>query len=250
MNNNKLAEQLNAALGLSMAPVAIAFADEVPASVSGFDGVVPAGCSFWEKAMTQTFATGTLDHALCAIGIHTHNLAGAPASQTAELQDSLAAMMGLGYVQEQEVAAIPVMQQASSHVIYGPLAKFPLAADVVMLFANAQQGLILSEAVARIDATAAPAMGRPACAVIPQVINSGRAAVSLGCCGARAYLGALSDNVALWALPGSKLAQYCEQIVLLGTANSMLSQFHQRRGRDIATGERPSVAESLQRLAE
>ena len=33
-----------------------------------------------------------------------------------------------------------------------------------------------------------PAMGRPACAVVPQAINSGQAALSLGCCGARAYL--------------------------------------------------------------
>lgn len=250
MQHNKFAQQLTDSLNLSMTPVAIAFSDGLPDELASFDAVVPAGCSFWEKAMTQTFVTTTDDHALCAVGMHTHQMADAPATQMVELQASLAAMIGLDYVREAEVAAIPVMQKPSRHVVYGPLADFPLAADCVLLFANAQQGLILSEALARVDEASAPAMGRPACAVIPQVINSDRAAVSLGCCGARAYLGALSDNVALWALPGSKLADYCQQIETLGKANGILAQFHQRRGGDIASGERPSVEQSLQRLAE
>jgi uncharacterized protein (DUF169 family) len=92
-------------------------------------------------------------------------------------------------------------------------------------------------------------MGRPACAVVPQVLNHGHAAMSLGCCGARAYLDAWSDSVALWALPGSKLDQYCEQIEVFARANKTLSAFHERRRKDVESGERPTVRESLQRLS-
>ena len=92
-------------------------------------------------------------------------------------------------------------------------------------------------------------MGRPACAVIPQVLNQGYAALSLGCCGARAYLDALSDSVAMWAFPGSKLDQYCEQIAVLARAYKTLTAFHARRREDVEAGQRPTVQESLRRLA-
>ena len=76
---------------------------------------------------------------------------------------------------------------------------------MVLLFADARQGLVLSEAIARVDGGVPPAMGRPACAALPQAFNHGVAAMSLCCGGARAYLDALSDDTALWALPGSRL---------------------------------------------
>ena len=46
-----------------------------------------------------------------------------------------------------------------------------------------------------------PAMGRPSCAVVPQAANSTGSAPSMGCCGARAYLDVLTDDV-LSAVPG------------------------------------------------
>ena len=121
----------------------------------------------------------------------------------------------------EEVAAIPVLQREVGHAVYGPLADFPLSAEIVLLFAHAQQGLILSEAAARVDEGVPAAMGRPACAVVPQVVNQGRAAMSLGCCGARAYLDAMSDDVALWALPAGNLEAYCKEIGILANANTV-----------------------------
>ena len=107
---------------------------------------------------------------------------------------------------------------------------------------------MLSEALARVDGAVAPAMGRPACAAVPHAVNRGTSALSLGCCGARAYLDAMSDDVALWALPGSGLEAYCEQIAVLAGANRILTTFHERRRQDVESGERPSVRESLARL--
>ena len=244
------AEQLMSSLELSLPPVAIAFCDVVPDDVPMFEGVVPAGCAFWPQATARTFATAARDHALCAIGIHTHNLSGAAASQPDELQASLKAMMGLDYVREEEIAAIPVMQHKLAHALYGPLADFPVQPEVVLVFAHAQHGLILSEAVARVDGGTPPAMGRPACAIVPHVLNQRRAAMSLGCCGARAYLDALTDDVALWALPAHCLDQYCEQIAAFADANRTLTVFHQRRRQDVESGQRPTVEQSLERLSE
>ena len=242
------ADRLTAALALTLPPIAIAFPDAVPDDVPEFDGTVPAGCVFWEEAATRTFATSAVHHALCSIGIHTHHLAGAPASQPAELGAALEAMMGLDYVREEEVSAIPVLGREAKHAVYGPLREFPVDPDVVLLFTDSRQGLVMSEAVARVDGEVAPAMGRPACAAVPHAVNAGTAAMSLGCCGARAYLDALSDDVALWALPASRIDEYGEQIGVLAEANRTLAAFHERRRQDVESGERPTVHESLARL--
>ena len=248
-NYRKWADDLMHFLNLSLPPIAISFSDCIPAGVTTFDGVVPAGCVFWQLAATRTFVTSAKDHELCSIGVHTHHMAQASASHQDELKQALEVMSGLDYVRAEEVAAIPVVQREVRHVIYGPLADFPLDPEVVLLFAHARQGLILSEAAARVDKGMPPAMGRPACAVVPQVLNQGSAAMSLGCCGARAYLDALSDNVSMWAFPGGKLDQYCEQIAVLARANQTLTTFHTRRREDIESGERPTVQESLERLS-
>src|SRR6266536_6687074 len=213
-NHAKVAEDLISSLELALPPIAVSFADVAPANVPSYDSVVPAGCVFWQQAATRTFVTSAQDHALCSIGVHTHHLAEPAPSQQTELAEALKAMNNLDYVRPEEVAAIPVIKREVKHVIYGPLADFPLDPEVVLLFAHSQQGLVLSEAAGRVDKGVPPAMGRPACAVVPQVLNHGYAAMSLGCCGARAYLDALSDSVALWAFPGSKLDQYCEQIAV------------------------------------
>ena len=246
---SELADQLTTSLKLALPPIAIAFSDAAPAGVPAFDGTVPAGCSFWQEAATRTFATSAADHALCSIGIHTHHLTPAPETHGSELQEALQAMSGLDYVRDEEVAAIPVLKREARHAVYGPLAEFPLTAELVLLFAHAQQGLILSEAVARVDEGIPAAMGRPACAVVPQVINQGRAAMSLGCCGARAYLDAMSDDVALWALPAGKLDAYCKEIGILANANTILTVFHERRRSDVEAGQRPTVQDSLARLS-
>ena len=245
---SEIAQALSESLDLSMPPIAVAFADQAPVGVPAYNGLAPAGCSFWEEAAKGAFCTSTTDHELCAIGVHTHSLAGASESFSTELGDALKVMAELDYVTDAEVAEIPVLKQSAKHVVYSPLAQTPLAPDVVLLFVNSRQGLVISEAAQRVDGGAAPAMGRPACAVIPQVVNSNQAALSLGCCGARAYLDAMADHVALWAFPGANLTEYVDQITSLGKANSTLATFHERRRADVEAGQRPTIKDSLARL--
>ena len=244
-----IADELVSALQLSLPPIAVSFPDVPPPNVSRFEGMVPAGCAFWQQAASRTFITTAKDHALCSIGVHTHHLANPVPSHQAELAEALKAMSGLDYVRAEEVAAIPVIKREVNFVMYGPLAEFPIDPDVALLFAHARQSLIVSEAVARVDNAAAPAMGRPACAALPHALNGGNAAMSLGCCGARAYLDALNDSVAMWALPGAKLERYCAEINALARANQILTTFHQRRREDVEAGKQPTVRESIERLS-
>ncbi len=239
---------MNECLGLRLPAIAVTVADEVPDGVSAFDGNAPGGCSFWERAASGAFATSTDDHSLCAIGVYTHNLAG-PSEQTqAELGGVLKVMQDMTYVRAEDVAAIPKLENEAKHVIYAPLHDAPVAPDVVLLFADGAQGLIIAEAAQQVENGLPPALGRPACAVVPQVINTSRAAVSLGCCGARAYLDAMTDDVSLWALPGANLAAYAERVGALTQANQVLATFHSLRRQDVEAGKKPSLDESLERL--
>ncbi len=242
--SDTVAQGLMSALNLGLAPVAVTLTNDVPEGVKPFDDAVAAGCSFWEHAATRSFSTDAKDHALCSIGVHTVNLSGAPPSQPEELKTTLKVLNDLDYVRDEEVAAIPVLDRSVSHVVYQPLAEAN-GADVVVLFAHARHSLVITEAVQQVEAGMPPAMGRPACAMIPQVANQGRAAMSLGCCGARAYLDGLTDDVALWALPGKNIQAYAERIVKLASANATLKQFHDKRRARVANGDRPTVAESL-----
>jgi uncharacterized protein (DUF169 family) len=248
MNYLDASQVLTNRLSLLQAPVAVCFTDSIPANISRHVGRAPAGCRFWEDGAQAAFVTSAADHNLCAIGAYTHNLRQSE-DLAPDLGDALRVFSDLGYVTRQDVPLIPVLASAPDYVVYSPLGRTLLPPDVVLLFVNANQALILTEATQQVESQSPPAMGRPACAVIPQVMNTGRAALSLGCCGARAYLDLLTDNVALFAIPGAKLKHYVERIDALTNANQVLSKFHQIRRRDVENGRVPSVKDSLAALA-
>jgi uncharacterized protein (DUF169 family) len=245
---SQLAANLATFLDLRQPPVAISFTESIPAGLGAHEGRVAAGCRFWQDAATTAFATSAADHSMCSIGVYTHNLPFSAAA-SADLQDALKVFAELDYVRAEDIAAIPVLKMQPAYVVYGPLDQTPLPPDVVLLFVDARQTLILSEAVQQVEQGNPPAMGRPACAVIPQVMNTGRAALSLGCCGARAYLDVLTDDVAIFAIPGNKVQAYAERIEALAKANGVLSKFHEIRRHHIAAGGAPSIKDSLAALA-
>ncbi len=239
-----IASALTDALNLSLPPISVSFTDQVPSSVPVFSGTVPAGCRFWQEAADRVFATVAQDHELCAIGVYTHNLESTPAQQK-DLGDALKVFADLGYVRPADLPFIPVLNRKVKAVIYGPLAAVPVASDVVLLFVKADQTLILSEAAQQLENAMPPAMGRPACAVVSQAYNTGRTAMSGGCCGARAYLDMLTPEVAMFAVPGSILEAFTERVVELAKANQILTAFHKLRRGQVESGERPSVQDSL-----
>ncbi len=153
MKDANLNERLTSALSLTVPPLAITFSDE-PVGASTPDAPVPAGCSFWELGTKQSLTTSAADHQFCPIGVHTHNLRDAMASHGTELETALGAMTGLGYVKPDEVAGIPVMSESYAYVTYGPLADTKGSVSVVLVVADANRSLTLTEAVARVDGAA------------------------------------------------------------------------------------------------
>lgn len=244
---SKAAATLTESLDLQQAPVAICFSDSIPARVEKHFGRAPAGCRFWQDAARRAFATSMVDHNLCAIGVYTHNLQPS-VSQQIDLNDALRVFGNIEYVRLEDLPSIPVLRSRPNYIVYAPLAETPLAPDVVVLFVNASQTLILSEATQQVENQNPPALGRPACGIVPQVMNTGRAALSLGCCGARAYLDVLTDQVAIFAIPGAKLDLYVSRIESLAKANAMLAKFHGIRRRDVEAGRVPTVKDSLAAL--
>ena len=244
----KISEQMCRSLRLAQTPISVSLTDEMPDEIPRFDGTAAAGCQFWENAADGPLATSTPDHEMCAIGVHTHQMAGASETCQQELGEVLGVLGELDYVREEDVARIPVMSRTTKHAVYAPLAKAPLPPDVVLLFADASTGLIIAEAVEQVEEGIPPALGRPACAAVPQAINTGRAALSLGCCGARAYLDVMKDDVAMWVIPGEKIGAYAERFDALAKANDILGKFHAMRREDVESGSRPSLQESLARL--
>lgn len=241
------AARLQAALDLPLAPVAVSFSDQSPETVTAPSKPVPAGCVFWQQGAEAAVVTTAKDHALCAIGVHTHNLADPVPSQGAELGAVLGVLGQMTYVRPEDIPGIPTLASQPRYVVYQPLAGAS-SADVVLLLARNRQSLVLSEATSQVDGAIAPAMGRPACAVVPQAVNSGNAAMTFGCCGARAYLDTFADDIAIWALPAAKLDAYTERIEKIAEANRVLTQFHRLRGADVAAGATPTYAESLTRM--
>ena len=243
-----IAKTLMESLNLRVAPVAVCLTGEPPEGVPGPSETAAAGCMFWEWGAKGAFATSAKDHAKCTVGMYTHHMPLATDSEQQDLNDSLKVFGDLGYVRPEDISAIPVLKDEPKYVVYAPLASTPLPPSTVLLFANARQSLAVTEAVQQVEPGVPPALGRPACAVIPQAVNSGKPALSLGCCGARAYLDVLTDDFALWALPGARIAEYADRIQVLSQANSILTQFHQIRRTDIEAGQSPSVQESIARL--
>jgi uncharacterized protein (DUF169 family) len=242
-----LADRLTRALALSDPPVAVCLAEAVPAGVRRWSGNAPAGCFFWQEAAAGAFATEPRDHDSCAIGTFTHNLEATPAHE-ADRRDALKVFADLKYVTADDLAMIPVLATRPRAVVYAPLAATPLPPDIVLLLVRADQSLILSEASQSLERGLPPAMGRPACAVIPQVKNTGRAALSLGCCGARAYLDVLTADKAVYAIPGPRVAEYAARIDELASANGVLTSFHRLRREDVESGKRPTIQDSLAAL--
>ena len=235
-------------LRLRVAPVAVCVTDQPPQGLKGPSQPAAAGCVFWERGAQGAFVTSPADHSNCVVGMYTHHMPLSTSSQQENLNDCLRVFGDLGYVRAEDIPAIPVLKEEARFVTYAPLASTPVAPSTVLLFADSRQSLAITEAVQQVEPGVPPALGRPACAVIPQAINTQKPAMSLGCCGARAYLDVLTDDFALWALPGSRIADYAARIKVLADANQILTKFHELRREDVAAGKSPSVKESLGRL--
>jgi uncharacterized protein (DUF169 family) len=211
MNNNEAAaldRELRDLLGLSVPPIAIAFAESVPAGMArpqaampsptadGRTGAVPAGCVFWNKATEGAFATVAADHGNCSVGSYTHGFKTlAEAAQGADVQ----ALVGADWVTMEAAARIPTVAKKPAAVLYGPLAAAAFEPEVVFLRLNGKQLMLVNDAWPELRFE-----GKPQCHIIPIAQKEGAVAVSSGCMLSRVRTG-MSNNEVTCALPAAKL---------------------------------------------
>ena len=227
-----MSEQIQELLDLETAPVAVTFHDAQPDGVSRVEKAEASGCTYWRRAAEgKTFYTEASDHYNCPIGCYTHNVE-LPSAQMEELENTLGLMVELGYITMEEVPGIPRQETPFKSAVYSPLADTTGTPDVVIISGPPRQMMLLMEAATAAGiGTENGVMGRPTCAAIPAVIQSGRSVSSLGCIGNRVYT-ALSDDDFYFAFSGEHIDALVEKLEVIVNANRALAEYHQQRQAD------------------
>lgn len=229
MKDTSQGDQLQALLGLQWPPIAVAFRASAPADLPQVEAAGPSGCSYWKQAAEgKTFYTEAADHYNCPIGSFTHGI-DLPPAKVEELEGLVGTMIGLEYIRQEEIPAIPRRVAPFGVALYGLLSDARFNADVVLVRGNAKQMMLIAEAAGAAGLSDGNAlMGRPTCAMIPAAMQNGHVTTSLGCIGNRVYT-ELADDEFYAAIPGSKLASLVDKLATIVTANSELERFHRSR---------------------
>lgn len=223
--------QMQELLGLRLAPVAIAFRASAPSGMRRIDSPAPAGCGYWRLAADgDVFYTEARDHHTCPVGAHTHGV-DLPADVAEELNGLVQTMVQMQYISMDEIPRIPRRQGGFGVALYAPLAAAPFEPDVVLVRGSVKQLMLLAEAAQAAGLAGGGAtMGRPTCSILPEALQSGRAATSFGCIGNRVYTG-LGDDEGYYAIPGVHVAEVVSKLAVIADANRRLEQFHKSRAR-------------------
>ncbi|HZS45593.1 MAG TPA: DUF169 domain-containing protein [Blastocatellia bacterium] len=215
-------------LRLSKSPIAIGFFDVAPNNLKQWSaGQVPAGCTFWQKAMDgESFYTVPSDHYNCAVGSYTHKI-DLPPDRGNQLEQTVGFMVESGYLSMSEVPGIPTLNKTPNFIAYAPADKAEFKPDVVIVAANPAQAMLLYEAALKAGAGNAltNVLGRPGCAVLPLTMSTGRASLSFGCKGNRTFTG-LPDEEMYVCVTGDKWPAVADKIIEAYEANAKMEKHY------------------------
>jgi uncharacterized protein (DUF169 family) len=224
----QLADTLAHTLHLGAPPITISFDDQPPAGVAAFDepmsdptpdgrtGRVPAGCVFWMRAAERSFTTVPEDHGNCSVGRYTHGLA---TLEDAAGHADVAALLEVGWVDAEAIAAVPAVSRRSPVISYGPLAEATTEPDVVLVRVNGRQLMVLSDALPglRIE-------GKPQCHIVALAKEHGEVAASVGCALSRARTGMRPEEMTV-AIPGARVADVVEAVVRTAAIDTVVAKY-------------------------
>lgn len=182
----------------------------------GRTGQVPAGCVFWMKGTTETFATVAADHANCSVGSYTH---GFLTLAEAAAKDDVCAVLESGWVDVAAVQALPRVQEKPQVVVYGPLATSGPAPDVVLLRVNGFALMTLKDAVPELRVE-----GKPQCHIVAIAKEQGQIAASVGCALSRARTGMRPEEMTC-AVPAARLGELVDALEAAATLDRMMASY-------------------------
>lgn len=223
------ATRLNELLGLRRQPVAVKFQQSAPNGIPRIDKRAASGCCYWKLAAEgRSFYTEAADHFGCPIGSHTHGIE-LPDDVGKELEGLVGTMVELEYIAMEEIPQIPTLEGSFGVAIYAPLDDADFDPDAILASGNAKQMMLLAEAAHAAGIASDTSMvGRPTCAAVPTVVQSGRTATNLGCIGNRVYT-ELEDDELYFVIAGSQLADVVDKLETIVDANNKLEVFHRER---------------------
>ena len=212
----ELNDRLVSALKPYAAPVAITFCapgeaqsaeglepDYPEPNERGRTGQVPAGCVFWIRGASDTFATVKADHANCSVGSYTH---GFVTLEEAAAMDDVEAVLAAGWVDEAAVMGLPHLSETPGSVVYGPLSESRGEPDVVLLRINGFALMTLKGAFPEM-----PIEGKPQCHIVAMAKDQGTVAASVGCALSRSRTGMRSEEMTC-VIPGRRLEEAVEKL--------------------------------------
>ena len=152
-----------------------------------------------------------------------------PEEQRRELEGVIGTMVELSYLDPDEVAALPRRKKPFGVVCFAPLADAKFEPDVVLVSASARITMLLAEAALSAGVACQTSMvGRPTCAVIPEVMGTGLSATNLGCIGNRVYT-AMGDDELYFAFAGHQLEKIVGKLSAIVNANEKLEEYHRAK---------------------
>jgi uncharacterized protein (DUF169 family) len=233
-----VADTMDALLGLTTPPVAVAFVGAPPAGIAHTTKAAPSTCSFWRHAEQRVFYAAAPQHFNCEIGALVmgfdlpehimHNLGGVIEMMTA-----------YSYLSPGESDNIPSVGGKPVGVVYGPLAQFPTAPSAVVLWLTPKQAMLYNEAAGSANWSASPERisGRPACAALPAAMHGKQPTLSLGCIGMRTFTQVADDRM-LAVIPGDKLMAFVDALRSTAAANTAVLSIYETRKTNVGTTQR------------
>ncbi|CAB4993333.1 MAG: hypothetical protein F2877_05615 [Actinobacteria bacterium] len=227
-NWSQFALDLSNVLALEAPPIAITFSEAPPVGVEAFDapfpepspdgrtGRVPAGCAFWIKSVEKTFSTVAEDHGNCSVG---SVVIGFKNFDEVAGNSDVAAMLETGWVTADVVPQIPVINEKPGAVTYGPLAETPVDPDVVLIRVNAEQLMLLHDALPDMRLA-----GKPQCHIVALAKEQGVVAASVGCALSRVRSG-ISVEEMTCAIPAARLGDVLAALITTAGADGQVATF-------------------------
>jgi uncharacterized protein (DUF169 family) len=208
-----LAHRLSELLDLNTPPVAVSF-DAPPAPEAAGVDPQPAGCCFWAPAQERRLDTVAADHAKCSVGSYTHGLI--PIEQAAAGDDT-AALVGSGWVAEEDLMSAAALPFRPSTITYQPLAEAENP-EVVLVRLSARGLMTLHGAVPGLTLAS-----KPQCMIVP-LAQAGQVAVSPGCAVSRTRTG-LPDDDLTCAIPARDLKAIVESLESSTASDRAVSEY-------------------------
>jgi len=225
-----LSQALTSILGLDRPPVGMAPIEAVPKGIPLFKGVSPSSCSFWRQAEKELFAAQDADHMNCPIGAMVMGFELTPEAKEG-LQRGLTMMCEVGYVKPEEAQQIPALAKKGKAMLYGPLSNFPVVPEVVVIWLQPAQAMLLREATGDAEwksDVSSKVFGRPACAALAVASQGAAVSLSFGCSGMRTFTG-IEPAYMLAALSGRLLEKLEPQLQRTHKANCAMQAFYDQQ---------------------